>query len=220
MRILIIDDDRNSSHFLKLSLEAEHFAVDHAHDGTTGARLTCLNDYDLVVLDDSLPDVCPVAVCAEIRAYGKTMPILVISEDGCTRAVPLLDAGADDCIAKPFALMELVARMRALLRRPHTLMGETLAAQGLTLNIRTGVVTNGSKELLLTRKEFMLLEYFMRNQGAVLSRSMLIEHVWDMSIDLFSNTIESHVLSLRRKIGDARAKKVITTVSGRGYRFH
>lgn len=220
MRILIIDDDRNSSHFLKLSLEAEHFAIDLAHDGASGLYVACLNEYDLIILDDSLPDGCPIAVCSNVRAYGKTMPILVVSRDGCMRAVALLNAGADDCISKPVILVELIARIRALLRRPQTLMGETLEARQLSLNTRTGIVTHGTKEVLLTRKEFMLLEYFMRNQGMVLSRNMLIEHVWDMSIDLFSNTIESHILSLRRKIGDARSKKVITTISGRGYRFH
>jgi DNA-binding response OmpR family regulator len=133
--------------------------------------------------------------------------------------VKLLDAGADDYINKPFSFRELLSRIRALLRRPHRIEGEMLCVDDLKLNTKSHIVLRGAKDLYLTRKEFMLLEFLMRNQGDVMSRGMLNEHVWDNEADPFSKTIESHILSLRRKINFNGKKKLIETLPGRGYKI-
>jgi len=220
MRILVVEDEQRISRFLKDSLEAEYFAVDVAEDGERGSYFARTNDYDLVVLDNMLPKKDGLQVCREIRAAGKTMPILVVSvKTGTEDKVDLLNAGADDYLAKPFVLEELLARIRALLRRPASLESDELVAEDLTLDVKTGTVRRADKEIYLTRKEFMLLQYLMRNQGLVVSRGMILEHVWDMSVDIFSNTIESHILSLRKKIGDMGRERLIQTVPGRGYRI-
>ena len=159
-------------------------------------------------------------VCREIRAAGKTVPILMVSGilESATK-VALLDAGADDYLSKPFSLDELLARIRALLRRPRQIAGEILTFDDLTLNTKAHTVHRAKKEIHLTPKEFMLLEYLLRNQGAVLSRSMMLEHVWNMDTDPFSNTIESHILSLRRKIDRDGKRGIIHTVPGVGYKI-
>ena len=129
----------------------------------------------------------------------------------------MLDAGADDYLAKPFSLEELLARVRALLRRPKQVLGDVLRMSSIAMDVRRHTVTCADRPVRLTRKEFMLLEYFMRNQGLVLSRGSIMDHVWDMYADPFSNTIESHILSVRRKLAAAGSAKLIHTVSGRGY---
>ncbi|MEJ0053946.1 MAG: response regulator transcription factor [bacterium] len=220
MRILVVEDEPKIARFLKDSLESEYFAVDIAEDGEKGSYLGRINDYDLVVLDNMLPKKEGLQVCTEIRASGKTMPILVVSvKTDTTRKIALLNAGADDYLAKPFALEELLARIRALLRRPAAIEKEVLRVEDLTLDTKGCTVTRGKKSITLTRKEFMLLEYLMKNEGIVLSRGMILEHVWDMNIDIFSNTIESHILSLRKKIGDTGKDRLIRTVPGRGYKI-
>lgn len=220
MRILVVEDEERISRFLKESLEAEFFAVDVAEDGEQGSYFARTNDYDLVVLDNMLPKKDGLQVCKEIRASGKTMPILVVSvKTGTFDKVDLLDAGADDYLAKPFVLEELLARVRALMRRPTVIESDVLRVEDIELNAKTGTVRRGDRNISLTRKEFMLLQYLMRNEGTVLSRGMILEHVWDMSVDIFSNTIESHILSLRKKLGDTKDDRIIQTISGRGYRM-
>ncbi len=220
MRVLVVEDEARISRFLKESLEAEYFAVDVAEDGEQGSYFARTNDYDLVVLDNMLPKKDGLQVCKEIRASGRTMPILVVSvKTGTFDKVDLLDAGADDYLAKPFVLEELLARVRALMRRPSSIESDVLLVEDVELNTKTGAVRRGDKDILLTRKEYMLLQYLMRNEGTVLSRGMILEHVWDMSVDIFSNTIESHILSLRKKIGDTKDSRIIQTISGRGYRM-
>ena len=220
MRILIVEDEEKIASFLKESLEAEYFAVDVAHDGIEGSSLSSINEYDLIVLDNMLPGKDGHEVLADIRARESTTPVLILSAQGNTpRKVDLLNAGADDYLTKPFAFSELLARINALLRRPRQLEEDVYEVEDLTLDVVRGIVTRGENEIYLTRKEFMLLRYLMQNRGSVLSRSMILEHVWDMSIDAFSNTIESHILSLRKKIGDTGKDRIIQTVQGRGYKI-
>jgi len=220
MRILVVEDQLEISNLLKFSLEAECFSVDVAEDGEKGSVLGRTNDYDVIILDNLMPKKTGLEVCQEIRRRGKTTPILVLSvkSDVATK-VQLLNAGADDYLIKPFSLEELMARIRALLRRPDQVKDDVLHAKDVTLDAKKQIVTSGGKEVYLTRKEFMLLEYLMRNRGTVLSRGMIMEHVWDMNADPFSNTIESHILSLRRKIDAGKKEKLIHTIPGRGYKI-
>ena len=218
MRILVVEDDERIAAFLKESLQAEYFAVDIAKDGEKGAYQAAINEYDLIILDNMLPKKEGIEVCREIRARGQTTPILILSvKSDVSKKVDLLNAGADDYLTKPFALDELLARVRALLRRPAAIEEEVLHVDDLTLDTKRGLVTRGEQSIYLTRKEFMLLRYLMKNEGTVLSRGMILEHVWDMSVDIFSNTIESHILSLRKKTGSMGKERLIRTVPGRGY---
>lgn len=218
MRILIIEDDDSIARFLTLSLESECFVVDRASDGESGSFLGRTNEYDLIILDNMLPKKNGKEVCDEIRSHGKMMPILMLSAvSEAETKTDLLNAGADDYLTKPFSLNELLARIRALLRRPNQLLGDVLRIDNVIMDVNKHIVKRAGSEIRLTRKEFILLEYLMRNQGTVLSRASIMDHVWDMHADPFSNTIESHVLSVRRKIDIPGQKKLIRTISGRGY---
>jgi DNA-binding response OmpR family regulator len=220
MRILIIEDESKIAAFIKSSLEAEFFAVDVAEDGQKGAYEAQINEYDLIILDNVLPKKDGMTVCRELREAGKTMPILILSVKSETvLKTDLLNAGADDYLTKPFALAELLARVRALLRRPKKIEGDVLRIGDVSLDTKGFNVMRGKRDVPLTRKEFMLLHYLMQNEGAVLSRGMILEHVWDTNIDIFSNTIESHILSLRKKLRDTGKDRLIKTVPGRGYKI-
>jgi two-component system copper resistance phosphate regulon response regulator CusR len=220
MRILIVEDEQKIADFIKKGLRAEYFVVDHAADGERGSYLARLNEYDLIILDNMLPKKTGLEVCKEIREHGKIVPILVLSvKTETSHKVDLLNAGADDYLMKPFSFEELLARVRALLRRPGTIDDDSFTIGSLHLDVKRHIVRRGDVDIYLTRKEFMLLHYLMRNKGTVLSRGMIMEHVWDMNADPFSNTIESHVLSLRKKINIDGEPKLITTISGRGYKI-
>jgi len=219
MKILIVEDDESVRTALKRALEAESFAVDLAGDGERGSFFARTNEYDLIILDHLLPKKNGRQICEEIRNADKSMPILLLSvQSEVGDKVTALNLGADDYLTKPFAFDELLARVRALLRRPKTLEHDVITFGDLSLDVRGQKVKRGKDDIYLTRKEFMLLEYLLRNQGNVVSRAMLIDHVWDSSLDPFSNTIESHILSLRKKI-EKKRKKVIQTVPGRGYKI-
>lgn len=220
MRALIIEDEEAVRQMLAENLRSQCFAVDTASDGIEGSYLARTNTYDIIILDNMLPEKSGITVCQEIRRVGLTVPILILSALSDTwRKVDLLNSGADDYMIKPFSIDELMARIRALMRRPSQLEGDTLAIDDLTLNTKQQSVKRGGIGIYLTRKEFMLLEYLLRNKGHVLSRGMIMEHVWDMTNDPFSNTIESHILSLRKKVDTRPERKLIYTVSGRGYKI-
>lgn len=218
MRILIVEDEREIAYSLKKTLEAELFAVDIASDGDQGSTMGRVNDYDLIILDHLLPHKNGFEVCSDIRQAGKQVPILMLSvEHKQQLKVGLLNAGADDYMTKPFSTEELLARVRALLRRPQITMDEVLTIDDLTCDPIRYTVTRGGQEIYLTRKEFSLLEYMMRNKGIALSRAMIMEHVWNEQVNMFSNTIESHILNLRKKIDKDHATKLIHTLPGKGY---
>lgn len=220
MHILVVEDEREISDFLRVSMEAECFAVDTAFDGETGSYLARTNNYDLIILDNILPKKEGRLACREIREAGKMTPIIMLSVKSETvTKVDLLNAGADDYMTKPFSLDELLARMRALLRRPKEVENEVLSIEDLTVDAKKHTVRRANKEIYLTRKEFVLLTYLLKNAGSAMSRGMIMEHVWDMNIDPFSNTIESHILSLRKKIDAKSKKKLIKTVPGIGYKI-
>ena len=220
MRILVIDDEKAVRDMITRHLRAECFAVDTAEDGAEGSYLARTNNYDLVILDNMLPEKSGKTVCEEVRRTGRAVPILMLSVLGETKQkVDLINSGADDYMVKPFSFDELMARIRALLRRPTRIEGDIISFDELTLDTKNQKVKLDGVSIYLTRKEFMLLEYLMRNLGTVLSRGMIMEHVWDMSSDPFSNTIESHILSLRKKLGDTTERRFIQTVPGRGYKI-
>lgn len=220
MRILIIEDEKDINNFIKVSLEGECFAVDSADDGETGSYLARTNDYDIIILDNMLPKKSGIEIIKELRKEGKAVPVIMLSvRSEATTKVDLLNAGADDYITKPFSFQELLARIRALLRRPKIIEKETMSVDDLIVDYSKHKVRRGKEELYLTKKEFMLLEYLMRNKGIVLSRGMILEHVWDMNADPFSNTVESHILNLRKKIDMPGKNKLIHTIPGRGYKI-
>lgn len=220
VKILLVEDDKKILSSVKANLKTEGFAVDAVQTGTEGSFLACTNDYDLAILDLNLPDRNGRSICREIRAKGKTMPVLILTvESEIESKVELLDSGADDYLTKPFSYRELTARINALLRRPRKMALDVLSIGDLALDRNTQTVARGGREIDLTQKEFSLLEYLMLNQGAVVSRNEIMEHVWDKEADPFSCAIEMHISNLRKKLGDKDSKSLIETVSGRGYRI-
>lgn len=218
MKILIIEDDRDVCEFLKTSFEAESSNVDTAANGNDGSYLARTNDYDVIILDHSLPKKNGAVVCEEIRTAGRTTPIIFLSVIGeLYHKVDALEKGADDYVTKPFSFEELRARVRAVVRRPHKIEGVILRVGDVVLDAEKQTVTRNGVGVYLTRKEFNLLEYLMRNQGVVLSRGVIMEHVWNAEGDPFSNTIESHILNLRKKMNGGRKKEMVRNIPGRGY---
>jgi len=218
MRLLLVEDDENIASLLKASLESETFSVDWANDGEMGSYLCRTNEYDLVILDYALPKKDGKKVCSEVRESGKKMPIIMLTANANIESkIDLLNTGVDDYLTKPFSFQELLARIRALLRRPQLLHSTTLQIGNLKLDTIKQKAARGKKLIYLTRKEFALLEYLMRHQSIVVSRGMIMEHVWDAESDPFSNTIEAHILNLRKKIDGKNKQKFIHTVPGRGY---
>jgi len=216
MRVLIIEDNQALCKELKEILSGIGFAIDCVHDGTTGSYLGRTNEYDLIVADISLPKKTGKNVVQDIRKKGITCPILMMSanNDPAVKAM-LLRQYVDDYITKPFDVRELIARIHALLRRPRNCTPTVLKVGSMILHEDSGIVTKEKEEVYLTRKEFTLLKYFMRHPNQAITREQLLEHVWDMSVDPFSNTVEMHVRNLRKKIGQS----TIRTVQGVGYKL-
>jgi len=220
MKIIIIDDDVGIVKFLKPSLQEEGFLVDSTGEGEKGLFLCQTNNYDLMILDLNLPGKDGDQICQELRKEGKTIPILILTVNSDVETkVRLLNSGADDYLTKPFSFDELMARIKALLRRPQEIKSEILNIADLMLDRGSQKVMRRKKEIYLTLKEFALLEYLMQNVGKVLSRGEILEHVWDMEGDAFSNAIETHIHNLRHKINKGFPLKLIDTVPCRGYKI-
>lgn len=222
MKIILIEDEEKLARTLKKGLEQEGYAVDCFFDGQTGQLQIEINheDYDLVILDIMLPKTSGIEVCKNIRNQGISLPVLMLTaKDSMEDKVIGLDSGADDYLIKPFAFEELLARIRALLRRPNNLLPAVLEVKDLVLNPATKKVYRDSQEILLTTKEFSLLEYFMRNAGQVLTREQILNRLWDFGFDSFSNIVDVHIKNLRKKIDHGNPEKLLQTVRGAGYRL-
>jgi DNA-binding response OmpR family regulator len=215
MKILVVEDQKEIASALKQKLEGECYAVDVEYDGDRGFYRARTNDYDLLLLDNMLPGKSGYEICSQLREYKMSTPIMILSvQSEIDTKVDLLNCGADDYLIKPFSFAELSARIKALLRRPPALENNMLTVEGVSVDRKTYSVTSEDATIYLTPKEFMLLEYLMKNEGRVVSRSMILEHVWDGEADPFSNSIETHIANLRKKINK---DKFIKTISGRGY---
>lgn len=220
MRLLIIESDSEFREFLARRLEERCFAVDAASDGQYGLALGLSRAYDVVILGHALPGMDGYRICAELRKAGRHVPIVMTSKDADVfRKVDGFATGIDDYLVRPFYVEELAARLNALLSRPPRRESRTLSFEDLTLDTDEQRVRRGKVSIYLTRKEFALLEYFLRNPERVLTRGQILEHVWNQSADLFSNTIETHIMNLRKKIGGPKKKRLIHSVPGRGYKL-
>jgi len=218
MKILIVEDEQKTGDYLKQGLSEAGFVADLARDGVDGLHLALTGDYDLVVLDVMLPRLDGWQVLREIRQQGQHLPVLFLTaRDQVEDRVKGLEFGADDYLVKPFAFSELLARVRALLRRGRASEPELLRAADLELDLLRRRVTRAGKRIDLTAKEFALLELLLRRQGEVLPRSLIASQVWDMNFDSDTNVIEVAVRRLRAKIDDDFEPKLIRTVRGMGY---
>lgn len=222
MRILVIEDEHKIANSIKRGLTQENFAVDAVYNGNDGYDLASSEEYDVIILDLLLPGIDGVTLCKKLREEKNHIPILMLTAKGSVSdRVEGLNAGADDYLVKPFAFEELLARVKALTRRPVN-GGETiLKVEDLELNSNTYDVKRSGREVVLTRREFALLEYLMRNSGKTISKDQIIAHVWDYDADILPNTIEVYIGYLRKKIDDMfpKSKPVIKTIRGFGYKL-
>ncbi len=218
MRILLVEDEPNAASLLAKGLREDAYAVDVAGDGEKALELAHTNDYDLIILDVMLPRKDGFQVCRELRAAGSAVPVLMLTaRDAVEDRVEGLDSGADDYLSKPFEFEELLARVRALLRRKPALYREVMVVGDLSVDTRTRRVSRDGRELDLTAKEFALLEYLVRRAGEVVGRAEISEHVWDQSYDPFSKVIDVFIQRLRRKVDEGHDVKLIRTRRGEGY---
>jgi two-component system, OmpR family, response regulator len=220
MRVLVAEDDVKMAGLLKRGLEEEGYAVDVARTGNEAVWAGTENPYDAILLDVMLPDVDGLEVCRQLRTQNRWAPVMMLTaRDAIPDRVAGLDAGADDYLTKPFSFSELLARLRALLRRGPTERPAVLTAGDLALDPATRRVSRGTERIELTPKEFALLEYFLRHPGEVLTRSRLIEHVWDFAYEGDSNVVDVYVRYLREKVDRPFGRTSIETVRGSGYRL-
>jgi two-component system copper resistance phosphate regulon response regulator CusR len=218
MRILVVEDERVAAEVLAKGLREHAYAVDIAGDGATALEQAATNDYDLIVLDILLPGLNGLDVCRRLRRDGLAVPILMLTaRGGPDQRVEGLDVGADDYLPKPYHFPELLARVRALLRRGPALTPSVLSFHDLTVDTRARRVERAGAVIPLTAKEYALLEYLLRRQGEVVGRADIAEHVWDDSFDPMSNLIEVYIQRLRRKIDDGQPVKLLHTRRGAGY---
>jgi len=222
MRILVVEDEHRIANTIKEGLEQERYVVDVAYDGEEGYDLAATEEYDAIILDLMLPKKDGIHVCRDLRSEGIHTPILMLTAKSQTQdKITGLDAGADDYLTKPFSFGELLARLRALSRRPNKTVNETLQVGDLVLDPRTCEVKRDGEKIDLTNKEYSLLEYMMRNRGAVLSKDQIINNIWNYDADVLPNTVEVYIRILRNKIDKAFPNKnpLIITVRGFGYKI-
>ncbi len=216
MRILVVEDEHKIANSLKKGLEQENFACDVAFNGNDGLDLALSEEYDLLILDVLLPGIDGVEIVKKLREEQNHIPVLMLTAKGQTEdKVAGLNAGADDYLTKPFAFEELLARVRALIRRPSASQGPTLQVGDLTLDTISFDVKREDKHIKLSSKEFALLEYLMRHPNRILKKEQIISHVWDYDADVLPNTVEVYIGYLRKKVG----KDLIHTVRGFGYKI-
>jgi len=220
MKILIIDDERTIVEFLKQGLEAQFFDIETASDGERGAFLGRTGNYDLIILDYVLPKMNGPEVLKEIRNEKKHVPVIMLTvKSEISTKEQMFSLGADDYLTKPFLFDELLMRIQAILKRPTKIEGDFFKIDNLTLSARTKIIRRGGQEIYLIRREFNLLEYLLRHRDQIVARQQLLEHVWDYNFDPFSNSIESHIASLRRKLNQNKNRNLIHTFNGRGYKL-
>ena len=218
MRVLLVEDDADVARFIRKGLSEETYAVDVAEDGEQAMYLASVNTYDAAILDVMIPAPDGMEVCRRLRKSGSSLPILMLTAlDTVDEKIAGLDAGADDYLAKPFEFRELLARLRALMRRGGATISALLEAGDLRIDTRSHRVTVGETPLTLTTKEYSVLEYLARNAGRIVTREEIAEHVWNEDFDPFTNLIEVYINRLRRHIETVSKRKLIHTVRGSGY---
>ncbi len=222
MRVLVVEDEHKIAQSIKKGLEQEHYAVDIAFTGSEGFDLATTEDYDLIILDLLLPEMSGIEVCTQLRKKNIHTPILMLTAKGQTHEkVEGLNAGADDYLTKPFAFEELLARIKALTRRPKNQLDSTIVVDDLKINTLNYEVKRGNATLQLSHKEYGLLEYLARHQNQVVTKEQIINHVWDYDADILPNTVEVYIGYLRNKIDKPfrRTQQLIHTVRGFGYKI-
>jgi len=222
MRILIIEDEPKIAYAIKKGLTQEAFSADVALEGTEGNDLAETEDYDAIILDIMLPGMSGMEICKNLRKKSITTPIIMLTaKSELDDKITGLDSGADDYITKPFSFEELLARLRAVLRRPKQTQSEVLKIENLTLDPKNFEVKRDGKSIQLSRKEFSLLEYLMRNKSKILTKEQIMQHVWDYDSDILPNTVEQYIRYLRNKIDlpFKKSKELIHTIRGFGYKI-
>jgi len=218
MRLLLVEDEKKVADFVARGLRAESFTVDVAHEGTSGWEAVLVTEYDLIILDLMLPGLNGTELLRRLRRRGSTAAVLVLTaRDATSSKVENFEAGADDYLTKPFAFAELLVRVKALLRRPPASHSNILRAGDLEVDRLTRQARRAGKRIELTSKEYALLEYLAANAGRVLSRTMIVEHVWDQSFENLTNIVDVYVKHLRTKVDEPFTTKLIRTVRGVGY---
>lgn len=222
MRILVVEDEHKIANSIKHGLEIESFAVDVSYDGLEGYDLASAEEYDVIILDLLLPNLSGLEICKKLRSSGIHTPILMLTAKGeIEDKITGFNAGADDYLTKPFAFVELLARLKALTRRPKDSLGTTLKFADLSLNTQSFEVYRGDKEISLSRKEYALLEFLLRHPKKILTKEQIINNVWNYESDILPNTVEVYIGYLREKIDKAfqDKKPLIKTIRGFGYRL-
>ncbi|MCF7860107.1 response regulator transcription factor [Patescibacteria group bacterium] len=220
MKILIIDDEKDIVAFLSKGLKAKAYIVDSAYDGEEGAYLALRNHYDLIVLDNNLPKMNGVQVLTKIRKAGRNSPVLALTVNAeLEKKGEMFKLGADDYLTKPFLFEEFLWRVEALVRRPQNIRDKLLKMGKLVLDTKSQLALRNGRRIYLTGKEYALLELFFHRPNEILSRSQIMDQVWENNADPFSNTIEAHIMSLRKKLNQQEEIDYIHTFTGRGYKF-
>ena len=220
MKILIVEDEHLIATSLKKGLEQEHYTVDLAFDGLEGYDLAASGEYDIILLDLMLPGLDGISICQKLRSENIHTPILMLTaKSQLDDKVKGFDVGADDYLTKPFAFEELLARIRALSRRPQQTTNKVLTLVDLTIDTTNYQVKRGNKEIRLSSKEYSLLECLVRHTGQILNKDQIIQYVWSYESDILPNTVEVYIRNLRQKIDQPFKKKLIQTIRGFGYKI-